>query len=121
VEKLSFFKNSRNRTKKKIKKSHNDLKFYTAYKIQVHDGMEDWIVWKRYSEFAELHEQLKEKFGESNLPALPQTRSLIDLAIVRKDAKFLEQRRQLLEQYLIILLTDSQIFQTGEVRSFFGT
>jgi len=100
------------------KKSLDSSDSYSAFKIDVHYGMEDWTLWKRYKEFSKLHDQLKERFGESKLPLFPQTRSLIDLAITRKDSKYLEQRRLQLEQYLNLLLSDSQIFQTGEVRSF---
>eukprot|EP01114_Cavostelium_apophysatum_P023375 TRINITY_DN8783_c0_g2_i1.p1 TRINITY_DN8783_c0_g2~~TRINITY_DN8783_c0_g2_i1.p1 ORF type:complete len:402 (-),score=115.95 TRINITY_DN8783_c0_g2_i1:3-1208(-) len=93
-------------------------KEYTSYKIVVRDGLESWTIFKRYSDFVALHNQLKERFGERNLPPLPERRSILEHLSKKKDDQFNTKRRASLESLLQLLMSDSQVFQTGEVRNF---
>lgn len=97
------------------------------FKIDVKDGTETWTIYKRYSDFVNLHNQvkyysernkcskLKERFQEKSLPSLPPKRSIFDLGVLLlRDDKFMEQRRVLLEHYLKTLLLEAHVFQTSE-------
>ena len=43
----------------------------TSYNVQVHFRGEQWVVGKRYSEFAELNRTLTSAFGAAVLPSFP--------------------------------------------------
>lgn len=94
---------------------------YTSYRILVKDGTQTWNIYKRYNSFYELHEQLKEKFLEKDLPPLPPKPSLMDWTASKirgRGPDFLDDRRILLEKYLQAILSESHLFQTSEIRAF---
>ncbi|QRW05032.1 hypothetical protein RhiLY_04031 [Ceratobasidium sp. AG-Ba] len=78
-----------------------DPKPHTVYRIEVQGPVRSWQVWKRYSEFTELHDELAKSTGESPPAPLPPKHSL-SLSFRRSinDEKLLEERRAGLETYL---------------------
>ncbi|QRV76125.1 hypothetical protein RhiJN_04140 [Ceratobasidium sp. AG-Ba] len=78
-----------------------DPKPHTVYRIEVQGPVRSWQVWKRYSEFTELHDELAKSTGESSPAPLPPKHSL-SLSFRRSinDEKLLEERRAGLETYL---------------------
>jgi len=67
---------------------------YHVYQIYCHVGQDEWNVYRRYTHFADLHRQVSAIFTGQKI-ALPKKRTLN-----RKGAKFVEERRQQLEQYI---------------------
>lgn len=66
----------------------------TYYKILVKVGGVQWTVWHRYSDFAELHERLMADHGVAKDLMPPKK------VIGNKTPKFVEQRREALNDYL---------------------
>lgn len=66
----------------------------TYYKIEVKVGAVNWIVWHRYSDFVDLHDRLVADHGVAK-DLLPPKK-----VIRNKTPKFVEQRREALDQYL---------------------
>lgn len=66
----------------------------TYYKIVVKVGSVNWVVWHRYSNFVELHERLTTDHGVAK-DLLPPKK-----VIRNKTPKFVEQRREALNEYL---------------------
>ncbi|CAH3124187.1 unnamed protein product [Pocillopora meandrina] len=82
----------------------DDGKTYALYTINVYrassEGTKSWTVFRRYSDFDDLHLHLKEKFGLIPSLLLPGKRTFHNL-----DKKFLEKRRIALDTYLQNLLS----------------
>ncbi|XP_073236247.1 sorting nexin-13-like isoform X3 [Porites lutea] len=81
-------------------------KTYALYSINVYrassEGTKSWTVFRRYSDFDDLHMHLKEKFGSIGSLLLPGKKTFHNL-----DKKFLERRRIALDSYLqSVLSTD---------------
>ena len=69
------------------------------YKIQGYDAKGYFInVLKRYNDFYELHDWLSFRFEGLYIPEIPPKK-----AIGNKDSKFVEERRLLLEMFLVNL------------------
>lgn len=85
-------------------------KEYALYSINVYrassGGTKSWTVFRRYSDFDDLHMHLKEKFGQISVLLLPGKRTFHNL-----DKKFLEKRRIALDTYLQNLLTTELLGQ----------
>ncbi|KAG2209205.1 hypothetical protein INT47_005497 [Mucor saturninus] len=78
--------------------TRHENKAYTAYRIDIQAAVRHWHIWKRYSDFVRLHEQLIESFPGISMPAnLPQKR-IFPPTISAPDR--IEDRRQGLEDYL---------------------
>lgn len=78
--------------------TRHDNKAYTAYRIDIQAAVRQWHIWKRYSDFVRLHDQLTESFPGISVPAnLPQKR-IFPPTISAPDR--IEDRRQGLEDYL---------------------
>eukprot|EP00794_Sanderia_malayensis_P003259 gene3259-3740_t len=79
-------------------------KSYGVYSIQVcktdSEGSVNWIVCRRYSDFHDLHMQIREKFQSLHWLSLPGKRAFGNM-----DRNFIEKRRQSLEDYLLYLLS----------------
>ncbi|KAI7908175.1 PXA domain-containing protein [Cokeromyces recurvatus] len=74
-----------------------------------------WIVARRYSEFFNLHQQLKEKYPRLKMIDFPaKWPSLLN----KLQKSFVEARRMSLERYLRALIKDHEICQSQELRSF---
>lgn len=87
-----------------------DGKTYASYTINVYrassEGTKSWKVFRRYSDFDDLHLHLKEKFGSISTLLLPGKRTFHNL-----DKKFLEKRRIALDTYLQNLLSTETLGQ----------
>lgn len=70
-----------------------------------------WILDRRYSAFVELHRSLARKFGD--LPSLPPKRILGNM-----DDVFVEERRQQLDRYLLLLCGRPAIVFTEDLQRF---
>lgn len=85
-------------------------KTYALYSINVYracsEGTKSWTVFRRYSDFDDLHMHLKEKFGLIGSLILPGKKTFHNL-----DKKFLEKRRIALDSYLQILLSTELLGQ----------
>ncbi|XP_068670390.1 sorting nexin-13-like isoform X2 [Montipora foliosa] len=85
-------------------------KAYALYSINVYrassEGTKSWAVFRRYSDFDDLHMHLKEKFGQISFLLLPGKRTFHNL-----DKKFLEKRRIALDSYLQNLLSTEILAQ----------
>lgn len=78
--------------------TRNEGKSYTAYRIDIQAAVRHWHIWKRYSDFVRLHQQLSESFPGNCIPAqLPQKR-IFPPTFSAPDR--VEDRRQGLEDYL---------------------
>ncbi|KAI9359819.1 Phox homologous domain-containing protein [Pilaira anomala] len=76
----------------------NDGKSYTAYRIDIQAAVRQWHIWKRYSDFVKLHQQLIGSFPGISIPAqLPQKRIFPPTFSAPERV---EDRRQGLEDYL---------------------
>lgn len=73
-------------------KAANAFHVYQVY-IRIRD--DEWNVYRRYAEFRSLHHTLQSKFPQVRAFSFPPKK-----AIGNKDAKFVEERRKLLQNYL---------------------
>jgi regulator of vacuolar morphogenesis len=81
----------------------DEAKPYTVYRVDVHGPVRQWHLWKRYSDFTKLNEQLAATFPGVALPAqLPQKRFFPHTISAPNKV---EDRRQGLESYLKVILT----------------
>ena len=77
---------------------------HTVYRIQITAHVREWPMWRRYSEFAELHTELTKSTGSPPPAALPPKRSL-SMFRSRPNPAVLEQRKEGLETYLRAILS----------------
>ncbi|KAJ7293639.1 syntaxin [Mycena rebaudengoi] len=77
---------------------------HTVYEVEIRANPRGWSVWRRYSEFDDLHAELTKTTGAAPPAPLPQKHSL---SIFRShtDPKLLEERRIGLETYLRTILS----------------
>jgi sorting nexin-29 len=64
-----------------------------VFQVYIRCGDDEWNVYRRFTHFSDLHQQVSRIFGKSKI-ALPKKK-----AFGKKDAKFVEERRQALELY----------------------
>ena len=76
---------------------------HVEYRIEIQASVRSWQMWRRYSEFADLHLELTKSTGHAPPAALPPKHSL---SIFRSstDPALLEERRAGLETYLRAIL-----------------
>ncbi|KAF9104852.1 hypothetical protein BGX27_009924 [Mortierella sp. AM989] len=78
--------------------TRTEPKPHTVYRVEVHAAVRTWSVWKRYSEFEQLHERFEELFPDNpppqQLPTKHWWQSTMD------NPELLEERRAGLETYL---------------------
>lgn len=93
---------------------------HTVYEVRVKANVRDWSLWRRYSEFDDLHSALKDAAGEPPAP-LPSKHSL-SIFRSHSDPKLLEERRTGLETYLRAILSakDDKWRETFAFREFLG-
>lgn len=90
-----FIKQTETRTDNNEEKK---TKPYTAYRIDIQAAVRQWHIWKRYSDFVKLHDQLIDAFPGNPIPAhLPHKR--IFPPTFSSDEK-VQDRRHGLEDYL---------------------
>ncbi|KAM4525955.1 sorting nexin-29 isoform 2-T2 [Fundulus diaphanus] len=68
---------------------------YHVYQVYIRILDNEWNVYRRYTEFRELHNQLRTQFPQVDTFNFPPKK-----AIGNKDAKFVEERRKQLQGYL---------------------
>ncbi|KAG0043574.1 hypothetical protein BGZ83_011259 [Gryganskiella cystojenkinii] len=77
---------------------------HTVFRIEVHAAVRSWSIWKRYSEFEQLHARFLELFPDHPpplaLPAKHWWQTTMD------NPELLEERRAGLESYLRAILAD---------------
>eukprot|EP01134_Creolimax_fragrantissima_P006964 CFRG6964T1 len=77
-------------------------KAYTVYKIIVSVGRQLFAIYRRYSDFYNLHSKLSSHFSNILLPPLPPKRYLLD----NFDPQFIDKRRKGLQNYLKFVLNN---------------
>ncbi|KAJ7038133.1 Phox homologous domain-containing protein [Mycena alexandri] len=94
---------------------------HTVYEVRVKANVRDWSLWRRYSEFDDLHAALKDAAGAEPPAPLPPKHSL-SIFRSHSDPKLLEERRTGLETYLRAILSakDSKWRDTFAFREFLG-
>ena len=77
---------------------------HTVYRIQITANVREWPMWRRYSEFVDLHTELTKSTGSPPPAALPPKRS-ISIFRSHSNPSLLEQRKVGLETYLRAILS----------------
>ncbi|KAH8835898.1 Phox homologous domain-containing protein [Flagelloscypha sp. PMI_526] len=77
----------------------SEPKPHSVYKIQVKAGVRSWLVWRRYSEFDDLDEELTRATNEAPPTQLPP-KHVLSIFRSHSDPKLLEERKAGLEAYL---------------------
>lgn len=77
---------------------------HTVYRIRITANVREWLMWRRYSEFADLHTELTKSTGSPPPAALPPKHSL-SMFRSRSNPTILGQRRVELETYLRAILS----------------
>ncbi|KAG8907482.1 hypothetical protein FRB99_004058 [Tulasnella sp. 403] len=79
--------------------TRNEPKLHTVYRIEVQGPVRSWLVWRRYSEFDDLHTELTSSTGSRPPATLPPKHSL-SLRRRFNEEKIVQERIQGLELYL---------------------
>ncbi|KAF8912720.1 syntaxin [Gymnopilus junonius] len=99
----------------------NSPKPHTVYKIDIQAHVRSWQMWRRYSEFDDLHTELTKAVGALPPASLPPKHKF---AILRShnNTKILEERRAGLETYLraIISAKEDKWRDTFAFKDFLG-
>ena len=94
---------------------------HIVFRIDIQAHVRSWQMWRRYSEFADLHTELTKSVGAPPPSALPPKHAF---AMLRspKNETLLEERRAGLETYLraIVSAKDSRWLDTFAFRDFLG-
>jgi sorting nexin-25 len=96
-----------------------DGREYAVYVVEVHRKAGEqmpaasWVVTRRYSEFHDLHQRLREKYPSVRNLDFPRRRMVMKL-----QSDFLHKRRLALEKYLRELLQLPDVCRSRELRSF---
>lgn len=97
----------------------DDGKEYAVYMVEVQRKAGEqmpaatWAITRRYSEFLELHNKLREKYASVRHLEFPRRRMVMKL-----QNEFLQKRRQALENYLQELLRLPDVCRSRDLRSF---
>lgn len=94
---------------------------HTVYRIEIQASVRSWQMWRRYSEFVDLHTELTKSTGAAPPAELPPKHSL-SLFRSHNNPAILEERRQGLEQYLRAILgaKDERWRESFAFRDFLG-
>ncbi|KAJ6503485.1 syntaxin [Mycena vitilis] len=94
---------------------------HTVYEVRVKANVRDWALWRRYSEFDDLHSALRDAVGEHPPAPLPPKHAL-SIFRSHSDPKLLEERRAGLETYLRAILSakEDKWRETFVFREFLG-
>ncbi|TRM66162.1 syntaxin [Schizophyllum amplum] len=85
----------------------SEPKAHTVYRIEVQANVRAWQIWRRYSEFAELHADLARDTGAPPPAELPPKHAL-SLFRSRTNNNILEERKAGLEQYLRAIISSRE-------------
>lgn len=96
-------------------------KTHTVYQIDIQANVRSWQMWRRYSEFDDLHTELTKATGSPPPCPLPPKHKF-SLLRSHSDAKLLEERRTGLEAYLraIVSSRDDKWRDTFAFKDFLG-
>jgi regulator of vacuolar morphogenesis len=99
----------------------SDPKQHTVYAIEIQAHVRSWQMWRRYSEFVDLHAELSKSTGSPPPHPLPPKHPL-DFWRPKPDGKMLEERRVGLEAYLraIVGAKDDKWRENLAFRDFLG-
>jgi len=99
----------------------SDPKPHTVYKINIQAHVRSWLMWRRYSEFVDLHTELAKSTGSPPPCQLPPKHSFSILRSLH-DSKLLEERRAGLETYLraIVSAKEGKWRESFAFREFLG-
>jgi regulator of vacuolar morphogenesis len=78
---------------------------HTVYRIEIQASVRSWQMWRRYSEFVDLHTELTKSTGSSPPAELPPKHSTLSLFRSHTNPALIEERRQGLELYLRAILS----------------
>ena len=94
---------------------------HTVYRIEIQASVRSWQMWRRYSEFVDLHTELTKSTGSTPPAELPPKHSL-SLFRSHNNPAVLDERREGLERYLrAILSSKDDIWRdTFAFRDFLG-
>ncbi|KAG5648041.1 hypothetical protein DXG03_007076 [Asterophora parasitica] len=94
---------------------------HTVYRIEIQAHVRSWHMWRRYSEFDDLHTELIKSTGAPPPATLPPKHKL-SLIRTRTDPQDLERRRTGLENYLraIISAKEDKWRESFPFRDFLG-
>lgn len=94
---------------------------HTIYEIRITNAVRSWEMWRRYSEFVELHEELIKSAG-SEPPAELPGKHIWSLKSSFHNEKLIEERKAGLEQYLrtIVANRDNKWRDSTAFRQFLG-
>jgi len=98
-----------------------DPKPHIVFRIDIQAHVRSWQMWRRYSEFADLHTELTKSVGAPPPSPLPPKHAFAMLRSPKNEA-FLEERRAGLEAYLraIVSAKDSRWLDTFALHDFLG-
>ena len=96
-------------------------KRHIVFRIEIQAHVRSWQMWRRYSEFVDLHTELTKSIGAPPPTPLPPKHAFAMLRSPRNEA-LLEERRAGLEAYLRAILSakDSKWLDTFAMRDFLG-
>ena len=86
---------------------------YTAFRVAVHNGMRQWTVARRYSEFRSLHTSLSAEFPNTRLPKMPPKKYIGVM-----DPRFVAERKEALMRYMNELVQVPAVWQSNDLISF---
>ncbi|KAI0304875.1 syntaxin [Russula brevipes] len=94
---------------------------HIVFRIDIQAHVRSWQMWRRYSEFVDLHTELTKSVGAPPPSSLPPKHALAMLRSPKNEA-LLEERRAGLEAYLraIVSAKDSRWLDTFAFRDFLG-
>ena len=94
---------------------------HTVYRIEIQAQVRSWQMWRRYSEFDDLHTELTKSVGSPPPCSLPPKHKF-SFPRPRSDPKILEERRIGLESYLraIIAAKDDKWRESYALKEFLG-
>ncbi|EJF66643.1 Phox-like protein [Dichomitus squalens LYAD-421 SS1] len=95
---------------------------HTVYRIEIQASVRSWQMWRRYSEFADLHVELTKSCGAPPPAPLPPKHPFSFLRGSKTSPALLEERRAALEQYLraILAAKDDVWRESFAFRDFLG-
>ena len=98
-----------------------DPKRHIVFRIEIQAHVRSWHMWRRYSEFVDLHTELTKSVGVPPPSPLPPKHAFAMLRSSKNEA-LLEERRAGLEAYLraIVSAKDSKWLDTFALRDFLG-
>jgi len=79
----------------------------------VHNGMRQWTVARRYSEFRSLHTSLSAEFPNTRLPKMPPKKYIGVM-----DPRFVAERKEALMRYMNELVQVPAVWQSNDLISF---